>query len=110
MEGERLEVLEKDAALAVHESLRKTGGSRGVQHPERMLEGQLGELERCRLGSELRPRHPLFWSGGRHVRGEVGEHPRCLEAWQRVFDLCRLLRAVEVASTVAVTVDDEEDL
>jgi hypothetical protein len=42
--GQRLEVLEHDAAVTVHDRLRQAGGARGVHHPQRMIERHLFEL------------------------------------------------------------------
>ena len=44
VERERLEVLQDDAAVAVHDRLRQAGGAGGVDHPERVRERHLLEL------------------------------------------------------------------
>ncbi len=41
-----LEVLDQDPALAVDDRLGKPGCARAVEHPERVVEGQRGELQR----------------------------------------------------------------
>ena len=38
MQGKRLQVLDDDAAVAVHDALRQAGGAGGVQHPQRVVE------------------------------------------------------------------------
>src|SRR5207302_11464027 len=45
VETELLEVLEEDAALAVDDGLRQAGRARAVEHPKRMVEGKLREIE-----------------------------------------------------------------
>src|SRR5690349_4248448 len=45
VQAELLEVLEQNAALAVDDRLREAGRARAVQHPERVVEGKLRELE-----------------------------------------------------------------
>ena len=44
MQAERLEVLEHDAAVPVHDRLGQSGGSRRIQDPERVVERHLVEL------------------------------------------------------------------
>jgi hypothetical protein len=110
MQRERLEVLEQDPALTVHQTLRQTRGARGVENPERMLERELGEFERRGLRCELRPRHPRRGSCRGHVRPQIRKHDRGGDARQMALDLRYLLCPVKVASAVAVAVDGEEDL
>ena len=38
MQGKRLQVLDDDAAVTVHDALRQAGGAGGVQHPQRVVE------------------------------------------------------------------------
>ena len=56
-----LQVLEQDAALAVHDRLGQPGGARAVEHPQRVVEGQLGELQ---LGALL-PQEAVLPAGAR---------------------------------------------
>ena len=49
VEGLQLELLEQDAAVAVHDRLGQAGGAGGEQHPQRVVEGHL-------LADELRRR------------------------------------------------------
>jgi len=42
-----LELLEQDTALAVHDRLRQPGRARGIEHPQRVVEGQPLEGERA---------------------------------------------------------------
>ena len=41
-----LQLLEQDAAVAVHDRLRQAGGARGVEHPQGVLERDLLEAQR----------------------------------------------------------------
>ena len=43
MQAELLEVLDEDAALGLDDGLRQAGGARGVEHPQRVVEGDLLE-------------------------------------------------------------------
>ncbi len=97
VEPELLQVLEQDAALSVHDRLRQSRRARAVEHPERMVEGELGELELA--GRQL----PV-------AAGQVREHERALERRQLPLQLRHRLAAVEVLAAVAVAVDGEEHL
>ena len=57
VERERLEVLEDDAAVTVHDRLRQAGGAGGIDHPERVRERHLFEL-RLVLGCLFHPGRP----------------------------------------------------
>ena len=51
VQAELLEVLEQDAALGLDDGLGQAGGAGGVEHPQRVVEGDLLEdgRSRCRL-------------------------------------------------------------
>ena len=49
-------MFEQDAAVAVHDRLRQPGRARRIEHVERMVGRDLGEL-RAGLGDELVPAH-----------------------------------------------------
>ncbi len=55
---ELLERLEQDAAVPVHDRLRQTRGAGAVEHPQRLVERDLGEAQVHPLAErlELRPR------------------------------------------------------
>src|SRR3712207_7794188 len=72
----------RSPALPLHDRLRQAGGARAVEHPERVVERQLRELERRVAGAErLVPRE------GAVDRSE--EHTSELQS--RQYLVCRLL-------------------
>ena len=80
-----LDVLQQRAAGAVHDRLGHAGRARGIEDVERMVERQLGELERRRVGLPVvrrtaiaMPRHRLAASrnGTSTVRSEAGSAVR----------------------------------
>ena len=44
VQGQRLEVFQHDPAVPVHDRLGQAGGARGVQHPQRVVERDVGVL------------------------------------------------------------------
>ena len=56
---ELLQLLEQDAAVALDDRLRQAGGARGVEDPERVVEGDALEAELDALAEvgELAPGH-----------------------------------------------------
>ncbi len=59
VQAQVLEVLEHHAAVAVHDALRRAGGARGEQHPQRMGERHRGDLQRRVEIEDLRPRRDV---------------------------------------------------
>ena len=55
MQGKRLQVLDDDAAVTVHDALRQAGGAGGVQHPQRVVERDRVKIQRPGLGGQHRP-------------------------------------------------------
>ncbi len=73
VEGERLEVLEDDPAVPVHDRLGQPGGAGGVEHPQRMIERHLLELQPARLSGELVPgQRGRAGPAGRGLRRRAG--------------------------------------
>ena len=101
VEVQRLQVLEQDAALRVHDRLGQTGRARRVQHPERVLERQLRELQLATGPEQLLPVSLV---------AEVREHECPLERRQLPPQLGDRLAAVVVLAAVAVAVDREQHL
>ena len=97
-----LQVLEQDPAVAVHDRLWQAGRSRAEEHVQRVVEGDRLEDELSGLGSQLLP-----WHDTRDCRaiGQVGDHHRGPEAWQRRADGSHLLRPIHVLAGVSVAVD-----
>ena len=97
-----LEVLQQDAALRVHDRLRQAGGARGVEHPQRVIEGQPREL---RLGSGVAGERR-----GPAVAAEVAELDHLHPAPDLLRDAGHHLAAVEVLAVVAVAVHRQQHL
>ena len=72
-----LEVLEQDAALAVHDRLGQAGGARGVEHPQRVVEGQLRELQLGALLAQEAVRPAGARRGSRATPPARRSPPRC---------------------------------
>ena len=82
-----LQLLEQDAAVAVHDRLRQAGRARGVQHPQRVIEGHLLEarrgsprrrrVQRSSSSLQLMPAQAAPGAGGLGV--EVGQQHRVLD-------------------------------
>ena len=110
VERERLEVLEDDAAVPVHDRLRQPGGAGGVDHPERVRERHLLELRLVLVspGAEFFPaRHAgtrrveLAEQAHQHHRGQAGQGRR---------DLGQHRGAGELLAVVPVAVAGDEHL
>ena len=110
MEAERLEVLEHDAAVAVHDRLGQAGGARGVDDPQRMVERHRLEGER-RRGSARSSAQPIA-VGPRALRGgaEARDPHGGAQPGQAGGDLPHHLDPVEDLAVVAVAVDRDEHL
>jgi hypothetical protein len=98
VQGELLEVLEQDPALAVDDRLRQPSGPAGVQDPQRVVERQWSELERP-VGQEA-------FLPARAVQVAQAHEP----AADPGVDLGDHLPPVEVPAAVAVAVHGEQDL
>ncbi len=96
-----LHLLEQDPALAVDDRLGQPGRARAVEHPDRVPERHLGELE---LGAG--PEEPIRPARAR----QIAERHHALERRDRPGDLLDDLAAVEVAAPVAVAVDRQQHL
>ena len=75
VEVELLQVLEQDPALALDDRLRQAGGARGVEDPERVVEGDAleGELGALAFGQQVAPEGDVAQAAGVGVGVEVGE-------------------------------------
>ncbi len=109
MERQRLEVLEHDPAMTVHDRLRHPGGTRGVDHPERMGEGHLLELRLALLGPRARAE---IFPGRERGRGPLGagqgDHDQRGQAGQGGGHLVDQGGAGELAAPVGVAVAGDE--
>ena len=80
-----LEVLEQDAAVAVHDRLRQAGGAGGEEDAERVVERHRLELERPRLAEQLVPldrvRQGVIGAAG---VGDVDDRARALGSASRI--------------------------
>ena len=54
-EDERLQVLDEDSAVAVHDALGRAGRPGGEEHPERMLEGKALDVQLDIAGDDRAP-------------------------------------------------------
>ena len=110
VEAQRLEVLEEDPAVAVDDRLREPGRAGAVEHPERVVEGDVREGERLvlALGQEV---VPGVASGAPRAAApvEVGQDDRPLEAAASRPAAPDDIEPVVVAPAVAVAVDGEQD-
>ncbi len=107
MQGERLEVLDRDAAVAVHDRLGQSCRAGGEQDVERRRERQSYELQRRGLGGELGPRDRAVRSGCRRI--EVGQPHERTDAGQALCDRLDLGPPVDALGAVAVSVDRQDD-
>ena len=105
MEGVDLEVLQQDAAVAVHDRLREPGRSGAEEHVQRVVEGDSLESEVSGLGGELAPGDGI---GDRRAIGQVGHHHRRLQAGQGSADGRQLLCPIHVSAPVPVPVDGHQ--
>src|SRR5205823_13231947 len=110
-----LELLHEDAAVAVHNRLRQTGGARGVEHPQRVLERDLLKVKlRSLAAREKLP--PAQGSGPgpvavlRGARVQIWQRDRALHGGQLSADALDHTAAVEVLAPVAVSIDRDQDL
>ena len=114
VEMEQLELLERDAAVAMNDRLRKPGGARREQDEQRMRERHLLELESV----AARDRRPASASaqniergvsGVRSSRIEVRQVHHVRQRRQPLDDLADLAALVEQLAAVAVAVDAENE-
>ena len=105
-----LQVLEQDAAVAVDDRLRQPGRARAVEDVERMVERDLLEAQRPRLGAAARPRSIASGNGRRARIGGRG----ATTVARRLGSAARMAATSSARSTVAVAVaiavDGEEHL
>ena len=97
--------LQKHPAMAVHDRLGIAGGARGIDHPERMIEGHLHERERRVLPDQVRPGHgPL-----RHRLGHRHAH-LVLQRRQAGDDLGQCVRPVDGPAGMDISVLGDQQL
>ena len=99
VEGESLEVLDRDAAVAVHDGLGQARRARREQDVERRGERQAYELQRAGLGGELGPGDRAIGRGRRRV--EVGQPHDGAHARQAAGDRLDLGATVDALGPVA---------
>ncbi len=97
--------------MPVDDCLREPGRPGAVEHPQRMVERDLGELERrvVDLGLEAVPRRRTREARERGLGVQVAEHDRPLERRHRLLQGPHDLAPVVVAAPVPVPVDGEKD-
>lgn len=105
MQSELLEVLDEDAALGLDDRFGEPGGAGGVQHPQRVVEGDLLEDGFGVRGGECGPFEGAFGGGGAEQR-DVDDGAQGGEFAAQFGDR---LGAVVFLAAVAVAVDGEED-
>ena len=110
MEGERLEVLEHDPAVAVHDRLGQARGARGVDHPERMVERHLLELGLALAGGQVLPAREPPGAGGSHRAGRADQvhHDHRGQARQGGHHVVDHLGPGELLASVPVAVAGDE--
>ena len=110
MEGERLEVLEHDPAVAVHDRLGQARGARGVDHPERMVERHLLELGLALTGGQVLPAREPRGAGGSHRAGRADQvhHDHRGQARQGGHHIVDHLGPGELLASVPVAVPGDE--
>ena len=109
-----LQVLEQDAASAVHDALRHAGRSRRVHDVERVVERQLRVVDRARrerrqerLPGRAAAQHREL-VGAADVGLEVGHDHHPLHGRQPLDDLRDLVEDADRLAVVPVAVDGEE--
>jgi hypothetical protein len=114
LQHEGLALLQNHAAVAMHDGLGQSGGSRGKKNPQRMREGYLLELEF--LGRDFGARHRVLPENRvrrqlrRVVRFELPQIDHAFERRQRTQDRAEFRPAVEWFAAVVVAVDAKRDL
>ncbi len=109
MEGERLEVFEEDAAVAVDDRLGQPGGPRREQHVQRVVERDAVEGERPGLGEQRRPGdRPRDGVDGLGLGAQIGHDDGRPEAGQGGADLGDGPGPVDLFVAVPVAVDREQ--
>jgi hypothetical protein len=80
VQGEHLEVLDQDAAVAVHDRFGQAGGARAVEHVQRVVERQRLELQRVVAGQRVPVAPAVQVTDGDHVldRRQLGADRRHL--------------------------------
>ena len=101
-----LQVLEQDAAVAVHDRLREPGRARGEEHVERVRERQRLELERPLARPGARPRRQRVGEPALRVR----DFDDGLEAREPLAHRGDLLATVDQPIAPAVAGDGEQEL
>jgi len=102
-----LEVLEQDAAVAVHDRLGQAGGARAVQDVERMVERHRVEGELARLGEQLGPARRV---GEARRSVQVGDRYDGGQARQRGPDGGQLIGPVDGPFAMPIAVDADQHL
>lgn len=105
VQAELFEVFEEDAALGLDDRLGQSGGARGVQDPQGVLEGDLLELGFRVGGRQGRPVQGAL--GG--VRAEQRDVYEGAQGGQFAAEFGDRLPAVVLLAAVAVAVDGEQD-
>ena len=100
----RLEVLEQDAAVPVHDGLRNARRAGREQHAQRVVEGDRQEFQRPGLGQQLAPGH-----GVGDLVPAIGDVHDVAQAGQRGANRGHFGPAVDRAVAEAVAVDGQQD-
>ncbi len=114
VEVEQLELLERDAAVAMNDRLGKPGGAGREQDEQRMRERHLLELEcltaRIGAGQRVRPEHRARRERRQVLGIEIRQVHHVRQRRQAFDDLADLGALVEQLAAVAVAVDAENEL
>ncbi len=111
MEHELLQVLDEGAAGTVHDALGHAGRPRAIEDVERMVEGEMLELERRRIGDPKSvPPHGLAQSRKRRSFAVGGDHHHPLDRGNATQHLADLRKQLETLAAITVGVGREEDL
>ena len=106
-----LQRLDHDAAMAVHDGLGQPGGAAGIDHPQRVVEGQPGGSERCIAGQRGGQVVRLAAGPGQvHIEAEVAPQQHMAHAGQLGEQLREQLAPVVRGAGVAVAVAGHQQL
>src|SRR5919202_1837558 len=105
-------MFDEDAALAVHDGLRQAGGPRGVEHPQRVVEGHLleSQLSAFVVLKQFVPHGHVLQGASVRLFFEVRQDHDPLELRDLLLELRHHLRPVVVLAAVAVAVHRDKDL
>ena len=110
MDAAELELFEQSASVAVNDAFRHPCRPRREQHPERVAELDIGELDRARRGGRRRPidrRRPDRDRGGVGVTGDPHD---ALHGRKRCEDLRQFCAAIAVLAAEPISRSGDDHL